>query len=145
MVFNVRTPKNKFPQVTESLERTSYLGQGSLSSLLLGRQNISLEDKEDWLLSDYVLHLEGQCFASKYLALVTFGFLIVAEADKKIKFHRVLALEYMTRLKRFSNTEYVVKSYFMITMSFIGLVVGYFSNIYSHFYPNNYTVSLKLS
>ena len=129
--------------MTNSLGTTTYLGDGSLSSLLLGRQNISLEDKEDWILSDYVLHLEGHCYASKYLALVTFAFLIVVEVDKKIKFHRVLALEYMTRLKRYSNTEYVVKSYFMICMSIIGLLVGYSRNIYTHFYPNNYTVSLK--
>ena len=128
-----------FPQVTESLDRTTYLGRGSLSSLLLGRQNISLQDKQDWLLSDYVLHLEGHCYASKYLALLTFAFLIVVEADKKIKFHRVLALEYMTRLKKFSNTEYVVKSYFMITMCIIGLLVSYLRNIYTQFYPNNPT------
>ena len=126
--------------MAENLHTTTYLGEGSLSSVLLGRQNISQEDKEDWILSDYVLHLEGHCFASKYLALFTFAFLIVVEADKKIKFHRVLALEYLTRLKRFSNTEYVVKSYFMITMSIIGLLVGYSRNIYTHFYPNNYTV-----
>ena len=132
-----------FPQVTESLDRPTYLGRGSPSSLLLGRQNISLQDKQDWLLSDYVLHLGGHCYASKYLALLTFAFLIVVEADKKIKFHRVLALEYMTRLKRFSNTEYVVKSYFMICMSIIGLLVGYSRNIYTHFYPDNNTVILN--
>ena len=127
----------------ESLGNTTQLGQGSLSSLLVGRPNITVEDKEDWILSDYVLHLEGKCYASKYLLLVTFAFLIVVEADKKIKFHRVLALEYLTRLKRYSNTEYVVKSYFMITMCIIGLLVGYLRNIYTHFYPNNYTVSYE--
>ena len=131
--------------MTQSLGTTTVLGPGSLTGVLLGRRNISQEDKKNWILSDYVLHLESHSYPCKYLALFTFAFLIVVEAYKKIKFHRVLALEYVTRVQRLSNTEYVVKSYFMITMSFIGLVVGYFSNIYSHFYPNNYTVSLELS
>ena len=64
------------------------------------------------------------------------------EVDKKIKFHRVLGVEYTTRVKRFSNTEYIVKSYFIISMSLFGLFFGYSKKIYSHFYSEKTVVTM---
>ena len=76
------------------------------------------------------------------LSYVNFSSSVVVEVDKKIKFHRVLGVEYTTRVKRFSNTEYIVKSYFIISMSLFGLFFGYSKKIYSHFYSEKTVVTI---
>ena len=57
--------------------------------------------------------------------------LIVVEIDKKIKFHKVLGLEYMMTMKNYSNTEFLIKSWIMVVMVFVGLFVAFFQAIYN--------------
>ena len=59
--------------------------------------------------------------------------LIVVEIDKKIKFHKVLGLEYMLTMKNYSNTEYLVKSWIIIVMGIVGFFVAFFQAIYNAF------------
>ena len=57
--------------------------------------------------------------------------LVVVEIDKKIKFHKVLGLEYMLKMKNYSNTEYLVKSWIMFVMVIVGLFVAFFQSFYN--------------
>ena len=66
-----------------------------------------------------------------FLAFATCFLLIVVEIDKKIKFHKVLGLEYMMTMKNYSNTEFLIKSWIMVVMIFVGLFVAFFQAIYN--------------
>ena len=68
-----------------------------------------------------------------FLAFATCFLLIVVEIDKKIKFHKVLGLEYMMTMKNYSNTEFLIKSWIMVVMIFVGLFVAFFQAIYNAF------------
>ena len=57
--------------------------------------------------------------------------LIVVEIDKKIKFQKVIGLEYMMKMKNYSNTEYLIKSWIMVIMGVVGFFVAYFQTIYN--------------
>ena len=70
-------------------------------------------------------------FATIFLAFVTCFLLIVVEIDKKIKFHKVLGLEYMMTMKNYSNTEFLIKSWIMVIMMFVGFFVAFFQAIYN--------------
>ena len=53
------------------------------------------------------------------------------EIDKRIRFRKVLTLEYMLKMKKYSNTEYLVKSWIMIIIGIVGLFVSFFQTIYN--------------
>ena len=53
------------------------------------------------------------------------------EIDKKIRFQKILSLEYMMKMKKYSNTEYLVKSWIMIIIGLVGLFVSFFQTIYN--------------
>ena len=60
--------------------------------------------------------------------------LILNEIDKRITFHRVLGVEAMSKVGKFSNTEYVVKSWIMILTAILGLLAAFFNTIYNAIY-----------
>ena len=62
---------------------------------------------------------------------MTYSLLILVEIDKKIKFHKVLGLEYMIKMKNYSNTEYLVKSWIMVVMGIVGFFVAFFQTIFN--------------
>ena len=57
--------------------------------------------------------------------------IIAVEIDKRIRFRKVLTLEYMLKMKKYSNTEYLVKSWIMIIIGIVGLFVSFFQTIYN--------------
>ena len=61
----------------------------------------------------------------------SFFWIIAVEIDKKIRFRKVLTLEYMLKMKKYSNTEYLVKSWIMIIIGIVGLFVSFFQTIYN--------------
>ena len=65
-----------------------------------------------------------------YTGMLCFLTLLVVEIDKRIKFHKVLGLEYMMKVKNYSNTEYLVKSWIMITFSLIFFIIAFFPTLY---------------
>ena len=62
---------------------------------------------------------------------MTYFLLIVVEIDKKIKFHKVLGLEYMMKMKNYSNTEFLIKSWIMVIMGIVGFFVAFFQTIFN--------------
>ena len=59
--------------------------------------------------------------------------LILNEIDKRITFHHVLGVEYMMKVGKYSNTEYVVKSWIMMVIAILGFIAAFAntSNIFS--------------
>ena len=64
---------------------------------------------------------------------MTYSLLILVEIDKKIKFHKVLGLEYMMKMKNYSNTEFLIKSWIMVIMGIVGFFVAFFQTIFNAF------------
>ena len=62
---------------------------------------------------------------------LSFFWIIAVEIDKRIRFRKVLTLEYMLKMKKYSNTEYLVKSWIMIIIGIVGLFVSFFQTIYN--------------
>ena len=60
----------------------------------------------------------------------------MVEIDKRIRFHKVLGLEHMMKMKKYSNTEYLVKSRIMITIGIVAIIVAFFKTIYNTFKGN---------
>ena len=67
------------------------------------------------------------------MASLTFSILIIVEIDKRITFHKVLGIEYSLQLKKYSNTEYLVKSWVMIAISITGFMVTVSGYVYSYY------------
>ena len=61
--------------------------------------------------------------------------LALNEVDKKIRFHKVLGVEYMMKMGKYSNLEYVAKSWVMMIIALMGLFVAFFRSIYLAIHP----------
>ena len=61
------------------------------------------------------------------------------EIDKKIKFQKVLGVEYLIKMKKYSNTEYLVKSWIMVIMGIAALFVAFLQTIYITLMGNDET------
>ena len=66
----------------------------------------------------------------------------MVEIDKRIRFHKVLGLEHMMKMKKYSNTEYLVKSRIMITIGIVAIIVAFFQTIYNVFQGNTGTTNV---
>ena len=60
--------------------------------------------------------------------------LILNEIDKRITFHRVLGVEAMARVGRYSNTEFLVKSWIMLLTAALALITAFYASIYNAIY-----------
>ena len=65
--------------------------------------------------------------------------MIVVEIDKKKKFQKVLGVEYLIKMKKYSNTEYLVKSWIMVIMGIAAFFVTFLQTIYITLIGNDET------
>ena len=81
----------------------------------------------------YRHNLEGDSMNSLTLGGFCLLMLILNEIDKRITFHHVLGVEYLMKIGKYSNTEYVVKSWIMIAIAILGFITAFAntSNIFS--------------
>ena len=77
--------------------------------------------------------LEEICLHGQVLAFLTFILFIAAEVDKRVKFHKVLAVEYMLTMKKFSSMEYIFRSWFPFVTGIVTFLIFYTSYIYKNF------------
>ena len=103
-----------------------------IHSKILGRYQTRLDKAKnnnnfDVLMFDLVLYLVCHFFKG----CIAYFLIIVVEIDKKIRFHKILGLEYMMKMKKYSNTEYLVKSWIMIIIGIVALIVAFFQTIYN--------------
>ena len=88
---------------------------------------------EKCVLVQKITGLEEICLHGQILAFLTFILCIVAEVDKRVKFHKVLAVEYMLTMKKFSNMEYIFRSWFPFATGIMTFLIFYTSYIYKNF------------
>ena len=77
--------------------------------------------------------LEEICIHGQILAFLTYILFIAAEVDKRVKFHKVLSVEYMLTVKKFSNMEYIFRSWFPFVTGIMTFLIFYTSYIYKKF------------
>ena len=65
------------------------------------------------------------------LALISYFWIIVVEIDKKIRFHKVYGVEYLMRMKKYSNTEYLARSWLIVIIGMAGLFVAFRQTIHN--------------
>ena len=67
-------------------------------------------------------------------------FLVLVWVDKKIKFHKVIGIEHMLRMKKFSSSETHFKLSLFLPIAVIGFLVAIFKTIYTEAYPDRDSV-----
>ena len=77
-----------------------------------------------------IVGLEEICVHGKVLGFLTYTSFVAAEFDKRVKFHKVLYVEYLQSMKRYSNTEYIFRSWIPFVTGLGTFIIFYTSNIY---------------
>ena len=77
-----------------------------------------------------------------FLGFFVYTCLVIVEIDKRLKFHKILGLEYMLKVQKYSNTEYLIKSWIMITTGIISFIVVFSHNLYIFINPNSNVIYL---
>lgn len=85
-------------------------------------------------LAEYILHLEDFCKPGIMSGSFVFLLLLVVEASRKFKFQKVYSVEQMVNEGRFSNADYIVKSWTLIALASIGIIFSFFNSIYSYIF-----------
>jgi hypothetical protein len=72
-------------------------------------------------------------------------FLVLVGVDKKIKFHKVIGIEHMLRMKKFSSSETHFKLSLFLPIAVIGFLVAIFKTIYTEANPNRDSVIIHFT
>ena len=92
-------------------------------------------------LAGFILHLEESSFTSTLMVLFSLLFLVLVVLDKKIKFRRVIGMEHLLRMRKFSSSEHIFTSRFFIPLTTTALIVAVFKTIYTEANPTKDSVS----
>ena len=99
---------------------------------ILGKISNKTNPKFDLFIVQEIKYLTPhQTYLSSLIGCITYFWIFVVEIDKRIKFHKVLGLEYMMKMKKYSNTEFLVKSWIMIIIGIVAIIVAFFQTIYN--------------
>ena len=90
------------------------------------------------------MNIEGSSFSTTLCVLITLLCLVLVAVDKKIKFHKVIGMEHMLRMKKFSNSEHIFKLSLLISITIVGLIMGIFKAVYTEAHPSKESVSLNV-
>ena len=88
-------------------------------------------------LAEYILHLEDFCRPGVTSGSFVFLLLLMVEASRKFRFQKVYSVEQMVNEGRFSNADYIVKSWTLIALASIGIIFSFFNSIYSYIFQDN--------
>ena len=102
------------------------------------RHNIS-----EGSISRFILNIEEASFSMTLCIFFSLFFLTLVGVDKKIKFHKVIVVEHMLRLKKFSSSETHFKMSLCLPIAAIGFLVAIFKTIYTEIYPEKHSVSIE--
>ena len=95
----------------------------------------------DGHLSVFILNLEEPSFSFTICIISSISFLVLVFIDKKIKFHKVIGIEYMLRMKKFSNSETHFKRSIFLFFAIMAVLVSMSKKIFLFFYPETTSVS----
>ena len=73
----------------------------------------------------------------KIYILLTLLIVLMVEVDKKIMFHDVLAMEYLMKNRKYTNTDYVLRIGILMIFFAIGLLICFIQNVFRMFSPQN--------
>ena len=94
---------DKIVQVEEFCTHSKILGKYQIRSDKHKLLKVNWMFSSNFLIDDFL-----KSYSSYSKGCVAFFWLIVVEIDKKIRFHKILGLEYMMKMKKYTNTEYLV-------------------------------------
>ena len=92
---------------------------------------------ENCFIPGVILHLEAPPTIFKIYILLTLLIVLIVEVDKKIMFHDVLAMEYLMKNRKYTNTDYVLRIGILIIFFAIGLLICFIQNVFRMFSPQN--------
>ena len=82
-------------------------------------------------MSGFILYIEGPSSSSLLCTIPSLLFIVLVGVDKQIKFRRVIGIEHMLRMKKFSTSDTHFQMSIFIPMIIIGLFIGSFKTIYT--------------
>ena len=88
-------------------------------------------------MSVFILNLEEPSFSSTVCIICSITFLVLVFLDKKIKFHKMIDVEHMLRMKKFSNSEIHFKRSIFLYIGITAILVLIFKKIFIYIYPNS--------
>ena len=80
---------------------------------------------------ELVLLLEKAPLSNNIFVVVTGIFVMIVEIDKRIMFHDVLAMEYLMKNKKYSNIDYITRTFLTMVFLILGLFVCGFQSVVS--------------
>ena len=83
-------------------------------------------------MAGYILYIEEPSNSSKIFYICAFIFMLLVGVDKQIKFRRVIGLEHMIRMKKFSTSDEHFKMGIFIPVMTFGIFMGFFKAIYTY-------------
>ena len=86
------------------------------------------------------MNLEESSYTSTLMVLFSLLFLVLVVLDKKIKFRRVIGMEHLLRMRKFTSSEHIFTSRFFIPLTTTALIISVFENIYTEANPTKDSV-----
>ena len=75
--------------------------------------------------------MEKAPLSNNIFVVVTGIFVMIVEIDKRIMFHDVLAMEYLMKNKKYSNIDYITRTFLTMVFLILGLFVCGFQSVVS--------------
>ena len=92
---------------------------------------------ENCFIPGVILHLEAPPTIFKIYILLTLLIVLIVEVDKKIMFHDVLAMEYLMKNRKYTNTDYLLRIGILMIFFAIGLIICFIQNVFKMFSSHN--------
>ena len=92
----------------------------------------------------FTSNLEQASLSSTAFCIFSLFVLILVGLDKKIKFHKVIGVEHMLRMKKFSSSQTYFKLSAWILLAGAGFLVAIFKPIYTNINPDEKSVSTHI-
>ena len=88
----------------------------------------------------FISNLEEASFSTTLCITCSIFLLVLVGVDKKIKFHKVIGIEHMLRMKKFSSSQTYFKISLCLPIAVIGFLVAIFKTIYTEANPDRDSV-----
>ena len=98
---------------------------------------IEIQTFLDGNLSVFILNLEEPSYSFTVCIIFSITFLVLVFVDKKIKFHKVIGIEHMLRMKNFSNSEIHFKGSIFLYIAITAVLVLMCKKIFISIYPSS--------
>ena len=91
----------------------------------------------DGHLSVFILNLEEPSFPTSICIICSLIFLALVFVDKKIKFHKVIGIEHMLRMKNFSTSDLHFRRSIFLYIAITAVLVSMCKKMFIFIYPRS--------